>query len=127
VRQLAWLDRADDATKRPRRQTIEAEYPVLLGGEYLLSWLSEIGICRSTGMGAVGVDYAEIHAWSVATATQISGMEARLLHRLSGEYAAQYASDSSISPLAESGANDGTGRVAAFFETIYEKAAQNHD
>ena len=106
---------------------MEAEYPELFGGEYLLTWLSEIGICRSTGMSAVGVDYTEINAWSISTATRISGMEARLLHRLSGEYAAQYASDSSISPLAESGANDGTGRVAAFFDTIYEQASQNHD
>lgn len=72
--------------------------PPILAGKHLFLLLDEIGYCKATGFGAVGIDFCEIEAFCRATDTNLSWYEALMLHATSAAYAAQMNSKESSAP-----------------------------
>lgn len=60
------------------------DMPELLGGEYLIEWLFELGVSRYTGMGTVPLDYQEIQAG--IGYLDLTPWELQMLRELSTEY-----------------------------------------
>ena len=58
---------------------------------YLTEWLFEIGPIVAGHMGAVRIDWRDIVAWAGLMGIDPTPWEARLLRKLSGDYAAQLA------------------------------------
>ncbi len=56
---------------------------------YLLQYFFEIGLCKSTGMGLVPVDWVDLLAWVNLTGTDLRPEEVRILHGLSSTYVMQ--------------------------------------
>lgn len=56
---------------------------------YLTDWLFEIGPIIPTGMGVARIDWRDIAAWADMMGVIPEPWEARLLRRLSGDYATQ--------------------------------------
>lgn len=71
--------------------------PPLEAGEYLIELLFEIGPVKHTGMGAVGIDEADIMAWQLNQDLRLQPWEARTLRVLSREYASMLVDASSPS------------------------------
>lgn len=76
-----------------RRDALKAkgadiEMPPIEWGQYLIDWLFEIGPVMPTGMGSAPLTGVEIKAWQKLLGVKFQPIEARLLRRLSSEYAA---------------------------------------
>lgn len=54
---------------------------------YLTDWLFEIGPTQANGMGEGRIGWREIEAWEGRMGIELMPWEAKLLRRLSGEYA----------------------------------------
>ena len=65
----------------------EPDLPEITAGQYLLGWLTSIGMARTGISGAVPVDFTEIMAWQVLTGHALTHWEAETLHALSVHYA----------------------------------------
>lgn len=64
--------------------------PELEHGEYLVSFLFEIGPLKNNGFGFSPLSYSDIKDWAIMTKTNISSWESRMLVFMSLCYVAQY-------------------------------------
>ena len=60
------------------------EMPDLIGCEYLIDWLFDIGVSMHTGMGSVPISWQEIESWGKDM--DLSPWEKKMLRDLSTEY-----------------------------------------
>lgn len=60
------------------------ELPELVGCEYLLEWLFEIGVSMHTGMGSIPLSWQEISEWGKDL--DLTPWEKKMLRELSTEY-----------------------------------------
>lgn len=60
------------------------EMPDLVGCEYLIDWLFDIGVSMHTGMGSVPISWQEIESWGKDM--DLSPWEKKMLRDLSTEY-----------------------------------------
>ena len=60
------------------------EMPDLIGCEYLIDWLFDIGVSMHTGMGSVPISWQEIESWGKDL--DLSPWEKKMLRDLSTEY-----------------------------------------
>jgi len=95
---LAWLHavpRSKTAKKQSEKSRLETykainedhsalELPELVGYEYLLEWLFEIGVSMHTGMGSVPLTWQEIESWGKDF--DLTPWEKKMLRELSTEY-----------------------------------------
>jgi hypothetical protein len=63
--------------------------PPIDGGEYIYSWLDELGICSQGMSGAMAIQFSELQSWAELTNTDITSWEASLLIKLSRQYTYQ--------------------------------------
>ncbi|MES2634008.1 MAG: hypothetical protein V4669_13625 [Pseudomonadota bacterium] len=63
--------------------------PPLDGGAYLIGYFWEVGPLAGGGMGASAISHTEILSWSSLVGIVLQPWEARLLRRLSREYAGE--------------------------------------
>jgi hypothetical protein len=63
--------------------------PDIVGAEYLLEHLNNIGWCTSTGMGLVSISFQEIDAYMSRCQINLSGDEVLLIKKMSQAYCSQ--------------------------------------
>lgn len=104
---LAWLNAVPTAPAQPatlsgkripverksRREMLYADRPAPMpdadGGLYLIGYLMEAGPVESSGMGATGLSWRELHYWQRQTGNKLRPWEARIVHTLSAAYAGE--------------------------------------
>lgn len=67
----------------------EPALPDIDGAEFLAEWLMDIGPVDRGGMGATGLTFAEIAAWSATTGIPLRDGEAAALKAMSAAYAGE--------------------------------------
>jgi len=70
------------------KDLIKIEYPPIMGAEYLLEHLNNLGWASSSGMGIVSVSFQEIEAYVRLTNSSLSPDEVLLLKQMSSAYVA---------------------------------------
>lgn len=68
---------------------IVPDMPEIEWGQYLISWLFEVGPTMAAGMGEGPLTASEIISWERLLGIQFRPWEARLLRRLSMSYASE--------------------------------------
>ena len=63
--------------------------PPIEGGEYIYSWLDELGLCGQGFNGPIPLTFLEIYYWSELTGIVIDSWEAGLIAKLSKQYVYQ--------------------------------------
>ena len=105
VRQLAWLNSKSKDAKESRLRQFKAqdenhqslELPPVERGYYLVEYLTEAGVCMSSGMGLQPLSWQEIEAWQRATALSLTPWEVITLREMSEAYSTEYsASDNEL-------------------------------
>ena len=97
---LAWTRKTPKGGERTNGQMYGLPLPEFddeLG--HIAEYLDEIGAARSTGMGAVPVDFAEIQAWAALTRTPLEPSEVTALWSMSTAYAAVLNDTSDACPV----------------------------
>ena len=56
----------------------------------MITYLLEVGLYSSNGMGMTPLSWVDIQAWSQLTGSQLTPSEARLMRKLSFIYVSQY-------------------------------------
>lgn len=72
-----------------QRDGIEPDLPEVGPGAYLLGHLFEVGPVSTAGMGVGPITWGELQAWQVQTGIELQPWEARTVHRLSRDFAAE--------------------------------------
>lgn len=70
-------------------QVRQLEMPEMMGFEYLVQYLFEVGPVGSNGFGPEPLSWQEIEAWSRLTQTDLDTWEALTLRKLSADYSSQ--------------------------------------
>lgn len=65
---------------------VEPEFPELLGHDYILNWLFDLGPLHRTPEGNTGLPHTEIQAWARNRNMRFRGPEADWLYLLSKVY-----------------------------------------
>lgn len=102
ARKLGWLGSSPDKDYKPPKNKTRneilsisdtyakaRELPELNGKDYLIGWLTEIGMCKSSGMGLAPIDWIDIKAWAELTQTRITSAETLTLINASRGYVAE--------------------------------------
>lgn len=74
----------------PRLGEMQPEFPPVQFN-YLQKWLEDLGWCESDGMGARGISWPALAAWSQLSGNDVDPWEAECLHAASTNYAAYWA------------------------------------
>ena len=72
-----------------RSKQLPVDMPDIKGGEYIYSWLDELGICGQGMSGPVAIQFSELQSWAELTSVDITSWEAGLLIKLSRQYTYQ--------------------------------------
>lgn len=78
--------------------------PEISKGKYLIDVLLEIGMSKSGGFGAIPIDWQDIYAYCMLTATRLTREEVLIIRRLSRAYVSQLNSskeDGALPPYAD--------------------------
>lgn len=107
ARKLGWLNSAPDKDYKPPKQKTRfevlsisetyahaKELPEIKGVEYLVNWMTEVGLYKQSGFGLVPVDWVDIKAWAEMTGTRFTAEEALALMAASRAYCAEYSQGS---------------------------------
>lgn len=107
ARKLGWLNSAPDKDFKPSKnktrheilsisQTYEhaKNLPEIAGQEYLVHWMTELGLYKQGGFGLVPIDWVDIESWARLTQTKITSNEAITLMAASRGYCAEHSQGS---------------------------------
>ena len=103
VKQIAWLDaplkskttKAKEPAERMTRRKqfaanrMDADFPPLVAGEYLIGYLSELGFVERTGFGDAQLSCQEVRAWCDGTGVNLNAWEFRVIRELSLAFVCQ--------------------------------------
>ena len=89
---MAWYHSTPENSKIQRGKSIPdnlKEFPSLIGGEYLLEYLFDLGISHSDGYGQNPIKYTEIKAYCDLVSIDLSPFEVKTIRELSVAYCNQ--------------------------------------
>jgi hypothetical protein len=98
VRHLAWLNATPDGSKKSRLKSFKEQdedhnllnLPEIVGASHLLSYLMEVGVAMSSGMGLMPLSWQEIDSWLRVTELPLTTWEKIVLRELSETYVNEY-------------------------------------
>lgn len=90
----AWLDCIPEKSDTSRREKFGdspiKEMPELMGADYLIPYLAEIGPAITNGMALLAIGYSEIYHYASITRTHLTPWDAHMLRHLSRVYVSQH-------------------------------------
>ena len=103
ARKLGWLNSTPDKDYKPsktknRHEILSIsetyakakELPDVKGLDYLVQWITEIGLYKQAGFGITPIDWQDIKAWAELTETSLTSTEALALMSASRNYCHEY-------------------------------------